>query len=108
MGEQTSIKNQEANYSPNGSQVTGTVDAVKTFKQLGVDPDNRIGMLVIEIDTDGDLYYRCDGEDPTSADSVLEAGTYLVGKQEARFSKFLNVGANVTVIMQPHNFDLIK
>ena len=70
MAEQTSIKNQEGNYSPNGAQVTGTISAVQTFKQLGVDPENRDGMLAIEIDTDGDLYYRCDGEDPTSADRV--------------------------------------
>ena len=104
---ETSIKNQETNYSPNEEQVTAVVSAVSTFTDLGVNPDDRLGMRIIEVDTDGDVYYRTDGADPTSADKIMTAGVYEFGIAEMRVVKFLNVGANVTFIMQPQNFNMI-
>jgi len=108
MSDQSNIKNQESNYSPNGDEVIGVVDAVKTFKDLGLDPDNREGMRVIEVDSSGDVYYRTDGGIPTSASRVMEAGRWEIGKAEALAIKFLNVGAAVTFVMQAQNFNRIK
>ena len=111
MANSIRLENVEQNFNPIGTRLLKVIDGAKDFEDLGFNFSIEKSVVQgVTIDTDGDLHYRCDdysdAEDiATTSDEVVPAGKYLIGRSEGVLARFLPVGANVNIIIQPVNFN---